>query len=74
VAGGAADPDHNFVSGNEGGDERPAIGAPFLSHCKSRRQDGSARMRPRAGPGQAVEFECVGERAIGERRRRSLDR
>src|SRR5215469_11918247 len=30
-------------------------------------------MRPRAGPGQAVELEGVGERAVGERRRRSPD-
>ena len=74
VAGGAADPDHHLVAGDKGGDQRPAVGAAFLGDGESRRQYGRAGMGAGAGPGQAVELEGMGERAVGERRRRRLHR
>jgi hypothetical protein len=74
VPGCAADPDHHLVAGDKGGDQRAAIGALFLGDGESGRQHGGAGMRAGAGPGQAVELEGMGERAIGERRSRRLHR
>jgi len=74
VPGRAADPDHDLVAGDKGGDQRPAVGAAFLGYGESRRQYGGAGMSAGAGPGQAVELEGMGESAIGERRGGRLDR
>jgi hypothetical protein len=74
VAGGASDPDHRLVAGDEGGDQCAAIGAAFLGDGESGRQYGRARVGAGAGPRQAVELEGMGERAIGERRSRRLHR
>jgi hypothetical protein len=73
VAGRAADPDHNLVAGDKGGNQRPAIGALFLRDRKGGRQHGCARMGAGTGAGQAVELEGVRERAVGKRRRRRLN-
>src|SRR3974390_2214080 len=74
VAGGAADPDHHLVAGDERSDQSPAIGALFLGDGESRREDCGAGMGAGARPGQAVELEGMGERAVGEGRSRRLDR
>ena len=66
VPGGAPDPDHHLVAGDESGDQRPAIGTALLGDGESGRQYGGAGMSPGTGPGQAVELEGVSERAISE--------
>ena len=48
--------------------------ACLLRDGEGRREYGRAGMRAGAGPGQAVEFESVRQRAVGERRRRRLHR
>ena len=74
VPGRASDPDHHLVAGDKGGDQGAAIRAAFLGDCESGRQYGRAGMGTGTGPRQAVELEGVGERAVGERRSRRLNR
>ncbi len=74
VPGRAPDPDHHLVAGDKGGDQRRAVGAAFLGDGEGGGQHRRAGMRAGTGPGQAVKLEGMGERAIGERRSRRLDR
>ena len=74
VPGGAADADHDLVAGDKGGDQCPAVFAPFLGDGERRRQYRGAGMRAGARSGQAVELEGMRQRAIGECRRRRLHR
>src|SRR6266851_5278877 len=74
VPGGAPDPHHDLAAGDERRDQRPAARTPFLRDGEGRREKGGAGMHARTRPGQAVEFESVGERAVGEGCRGRLDR
>ena len=76
MAGSAADADHHLVAGDKSGDQVAAgCGRTrLLRHRKRRRQYRRAGMRAGTGPGQAVQFEGVRQRAVGERCRRRLHR
>ena len=70
MAGSAADPHHNLATTDKSRDQCAAAEALLLGQCECRRQQRRAGMNTGAGAGQAVELKGMGERTIGERRRR----
>ena len=64
VAGGAADPHHDLAAGDKCRNQRAPAKPLLLGDRQCRRHQGRARMNPGAGPGQAVEFEGMGERTV----------
>src|SRR5262249_46303005 len=74
VVSGSPDTDHHLGAGDEGADQITAAAPTLLRDGEARHQRGCARMHAAVRPRQIVHLEGMGERALGQRRRRRVYR